>query len=164
MLTAKGLTNGVIPMGAVIVKKAIYDAFMSGPEHMIELFHGYTYSGNPVAAAAGLATLDTYAEEGLLTRGSRARALLGERTPRHEGPAARHRHPQRRAGRRDRAGSRSPARPPSARSMPTCQAFEKGLLIRTTGDIIALSPPLIVAKAEIDRIFETLAGILKALD
>ena len=68
--TAKGLTNGVIPMGAVFVKKEIYDAFMNGPEHLIELFHGYTYSGNPVASAAGLATLDTYEEEGLLTRGA----------------------------------------------------------------------------------------------
>ena len=68
MVTAKGLTNGVIPMGAVFVKKEIYDAFMTGPEHMIELFHGYTYSGNPVASAAALGTLDTYEEEGLLTR------------------------------------------------------------------------------------------------
>jgi beta-alanine--pyruvate transaminase len=62
--TAKGLTNGVIPMGAVLVRDHVYDAFMQGPEHMIELFHGYTYSGHPVAAAAGLATLDAYAEEG----------------------------------------------------------------------------------------------------
>ncbi len=65
---AKGLTNGVIPMGAVLTSAAIHDAFMSGPEHMIELFHGYTYSGNPVAAAAGLASLETYAEEGLFAR------------------------------------------------------------------------------------------------
>jgi beta-alanine--pyruvate transaminase len=62
--TAKGLTNGVIPMGAVLVRDHVYDAFMQGPEHMIELFHGYTYSGHPVAAAAGLATLDVYDEEG----------------------------------------------------------------------------------------------------
>ena len=63
--TAKGLTNGVIPMGAVLVQKHIYDAFMQGPEHMIELFHGYTYSGHPVAAAAGLATLQVYKDEGI---------------------------------------------------------------------------------------------------
>jgi len=62
--TAKGLTNGVIPMGAVLVRDHVYEAFMQGPEHMIELFHGYTYSGHPVAAAAGIATLATYAEEG----------------------------------------------------------------------------------------------------
>ena len=63
--TAKGLTNGVIPMGAVLVRDEIYDAFMQGPEHMIELFHGYTYSGHPVAAAAGIAALDVYKEEGV---------------------------------------------------------------------------------------------------
>ena len=62
--TAKGLTNGVIPMGAVLVSGKIYDAFMQGPDHMIELFHGYTYSGHPVAAAAGLATMDIYDDEG----------------------------------------------------------------------------------------------------
>ncbi|RUV47576.1 aspartate aminotransferase family protein, partial [Mesorhizobium sp. M7A.F.Ca.MR.228.00.0.0] len=69
MTTAKGVSNGVIPMGAVFVKKEIHDAFMTGPEHMIEFFHGYTYSGNPIACAAALGTLDTYKEEGLLTRG-----------------------------------------------------------------------------------------------
>ena len=68
--TAKGVTNGVIPMGAVFVTKEIHDAFMTGPEHMIEFFHGYTYSGNPIACAAALGTLDTYKEEGLLTRGA----------------------------------------------------------------------------------------------
>ena len=68
--TAKGVTNGVIPMGAVFVTKEIHDAFMTGPEHLIEFFHGYTYSGNPIACAAALGTLDTYKEEGLLTRGA----------------------------------------------------------------------------------------------
>ena len=66
--TAKGLTSGVIPMGAVFVRDEIHDAFMNGPEELIEFFHGYTYSGNPVAAAAALGTLDTYEDEGLLTR------------------------------------------------------------------------------------------------
>ena len=66
--TAKGITNGTIPMGAVFVKTKIYDAFMSGPEEAIEFFHGYTYSGHPVACAAALATLEVYKEEGLLTR------------------------------------------------------------------------------------------------
>ncbi len=70
MTTAKGVTNGVVPMGAVFVKKEIYEAFMNGPEHLIEFFHGYTYSGNPVSSAAGLATLDIYQREGLLTRGA----------------------------------------------------------------------------------------------
>ena len=65
---AKGLTNGVIPMGAVLTTGAVHDAFMTGPENAIELFHGYTYSGHPIAAAAGLATLETYREEGLFDR------------------------------------------------------------------------------------------------
>ena len=68
MATAKGLTNGVIPMGAVLTTGAVHDAFMQGPEHLIELFHGYTYSGSPIASAAGLATLETYAEEDLFAR------------------------------------------------------------------------------------------------
>jgi beta-alanine--pyruvate transaminase len=68
--TAKGLTNGVIPMGAVLVRDHVYDAFMQGPEHMIELFHGYTYSGHPVAAAAGLAAQDVYEEEGVFEQAS----------------------------------------------------------------------------------------------
>jgi len=62
--TAKGLTNGVIPMGSVLVRDNVHEAFMQGPESMVELFHGYTYSGHPVAAAAGLATMDVYDEEG----------------------------------------------------------------------------------------------------
>ena len=118
VLTAKGVTNGVVPMGAVFVKKEIYDTFMNGPEHMIEFFHGYTYSGNPVSSAAGLATLDIYEAEGLPKRAFTA----------------------------------------------FLKAFEKGLLIRTTGDIIALSPPLIIGKAEIDQLFGTLTEVLKTLD
>jgi beta-alanine--pyruvate transaminase len=66
--TAKGLTNGVIPMGAVLASQRVHDALMQGPEAQIELFHGYTYSGHPIACAAGLATLDIYENEGLLTR------------------------------------------------------------------------------------------------
>jgi beta-alanine--pyruvate transaminase len=66
-------------MGAVFVKKEIHDAFMTGPEHMIELFHGYTYSGNPIACAAALGTLDTYKEEGLLTRGAELAPYWEER-------------------------------------------------------------------------------------
>ena len=77
--TAKGITNGVIPMGAVFCTTEIHDAFMTGPEHLIELFHGYTYSATRSPARPALATLDTYKEEGLLTRGGRARAHLGRR-------------------------------------------------------------------------------------
>ena len=105
VVTAKGLTNGVIPMGAVFVKKEIYDAFMTGPEHMIELFHGYTYSGNPVASAAALGTLDTYEEEGLLTRGAELADYWADALHSLKGLPARHRHPQHRPRRRGRAGA-----------------------------------------------------------
>tara|TARA_R110002096_G_scaffold6409_1_gene29669 strand:- start:31253 stop:32575 length:1323 start_codon:yes stop_codon:yes gene_type:complete len=74
--TAKGLTNGVIPMGAVLVRDEIYDAFMQGPEYMVELFHGYTYSGHPVAAAAGLATMDVYDEEGIFEQAKNLEPLF----------------------------------------------------------------------------------------
>ena len=76
MTTAKGITNGTMPMGAVFASRKIHDALMTGPESQIELFHGYTYSAHPVACAAGLATLDIYKDEGLLTRGADAGRLL----------------------------------------------------------------------------------------
>ncbi len=119
MITAKGVTNGVIPMGAVFVKSEIHDAFMNGPEHLIEFFHGYTYSGNPIACAAGLGTLDTYKEEGLLTRGAELAAHCEDALHSLKGEPQRHRHPQHRPGRRDRAASRSPAARPSGRSRPS---------------------------------------------
>jgi beta-alanine--pyruvate transaminase len=76
--TAKGLTNGVIPMGGVLVQKHVYDAFMHGPEHMVELFHGYTYSGHPVAAAAGLATMDVYKEEGIFEQAAELESTFAD--------------------------------------------------------------------------------------
>ena len=75
---AKGITNGAVPMGAVIAKQQLYDAFMTGPEHLIEFFHGYTYSAHPLACAAGLATLETYADEGLLTRAQQMQGAFAE--------------------------------------------------------------------------------------
>ncbi len=76
--TAKGLTNGVIPMGGVIVQQHVYDAFMQGPEHMVELFHGYTYSGHPVAAAAGLACMDVYQEEGIFEQSAELESTFAD--------------------------------------------------------------------------------------
>ena len=75
---AKGVTSGAVPMGGVIVRKGIYDAFMNGPEHVIELFHGYTYSAHPLACAAGLATLDIYRDEGLFERARKLESALGQ--------------------------------------------------------------------------------------
>ena len=163
LVTAKGLTNGVIPMGAVIVSSEIHDAFMTGPEHMIEFFHGYTYSGNPMAAAAGIATLETYKEEGLLTRG----AELGKYF--EEGLHSLRDCPNvidiRNIGLVGAIELQPIAGEPTKRAFSAfLKAFEKGLLIRTTGDIIALSPPLIVEKSHIDQIVDTLRDVLTSLE
>jgi beta-alanine--pyruvate transaminase len=161
--TAKGLTNGTIPMGAVFAKKEIYDAFMSGPEHLIELFHGYTYSGNPVSSAAGLATLDLYEAEGLLNRGSEISGYWADAL--HSLKGLPHVIDIRNCGLIGAIELEPIAGQPTKRAFTAfLNAFEQGLLMRTTGDTIALSPPLIIQKSEIDKLFGTLAGILKKLD
>jgi len=160
--TAKGLTNGVIPMGAVFVKQEIHDAFMTGPENLIELFHGYTYSGNPVACAAGIATLETYEEEGLLTRGAELAPYWEDALHSLKGlPLV---IDVRNIGLVGAIELEPLAGSPTKRAYSTfVQGFEKGILMRTTGDTIALSPPLIIQKSEIDLLIDTLRGILKTL-
>jgi beta-alanine--pyruvate transaminase len=159
--TAKGLTNGSIPMGAVFVDNKVHDAFMQGPENVIELFHGYTYSGHPVACAAALAALDIYTREDLFGKADalggywqEAAHSLGdlpnvidirnyglvagiELSPREGKPGAR------------------------GYEVFTDCFHNRDLLIRVTGDVIALSPPLILEKSHIDRIFETLREAIK---
>ena len=162
---AKGLTNGTIPMGAVFVRKGIYDTFMEkAPEGAIELFHGYTYSGHPVACAAGVASLEIYQEEGLFERANALAGYWEDAVHSLQGRAARHRPPQPRPDRAASSWSRSPARSASAPSTPSVKAYEDGLLIRVTGDIIALSPPLIVEKNHIDEMFDKLGKVLKTVD
>ncbi len=157
--TAKGLTNGVIPMGAVFVQKKIHDLFMQQPPG-IEFFHGYTYSANPMACAAALGTLDTYEEEGLLTRGASLADYWADAAHSLRGiPVV--------ADIRT-LGLIAGIELKPLEGRPTARAFDAylkcfaaGLLVRTTGDIIALSPPLIVEKSEIDRLFEILGTALK---
>ena len=158
---AKGLTNGVIPMGGVLTTAEIHDAFMSGPEHAIELFHGYTYSGNPVACAAGLATLDTYAEEGLLTR---ADELAGKwEDALHSLKGLPNVIDIRNMGLVGAVELAPIDGQPGKRAFDAfVKAFEAGILIRVTGDIIALSPPLIVSEAQIDELVGKLAEVLKS--
>ena len=158
---AKGLTNGVIPMGAVLTSGAIHDAFMHGPEHAIELFHGYTYSGNPIASAAAIATLDTYAEDGLLTRAAKLEQHWQEAL---HGLAG---HPHvvdiRNMGLIGAVELAPIEGEPGKRGFDAfLRAFEAGILIRVTGDIIALSPPLIISEAQIDELIGTLGQVLKA--
>jgi len=161
--TAKGLTNGVIPMGAVFVQKKIHDAFMQGPPNAIEFFHGYTYSANPMACAAALGTLDTYEEEGLLTRG----AALAE----YWADAAHSLKDLPVVADIRTLGLIAGIELVPMDGKPTARAFDAylkcfaaGLLVRTTGDIIALSPPLIIEKGQIDIIFTTIRNVLKQVE
>ena len=159
---AKGATSGAVPMGGVIASDRIYEAFMRGPEHVIELFHGYTYSAHPLACAAGLATLDLYRDERLFARAKTleprfaAAAMTLKSLPnvldiRTVGLAA---------------GIDLASRP-GAFGLRAYEAMERAfhdeaLMIRIAGDTIALSPPLIVTDAQIDEMFDKLARVIKA--
>lgn len=159
--TAKGLTNGVIPMGAVMISSEIHDAFMTGPEHMIELFHGYTYSGNPVACAAALAALDTYREEELFERAASLEDYWADALFSLKGLP--HVKDIRCAGLVGAVELEPVAGVPTKRAFDTyLRAWDKGAHVRTTGDIIAMSPPLIIEKKEIDELIGILAESLIA--
>ncbi|QHQ34212.1 aspartate aminotransferase family protein [Algicella marina] len=159
---AKGLTNGVIPMGAVLATAEIHDAFMTGPENMIELFHGYTYSGNPMACAAGLATLETYREEALFERAADLAPYWEDAL--HSLKGLPHVIDIRNDGLIGAVELEPIAGQPTRRAFQAfLDAYEAGCLIRTTGDIIALSPPLIFEKAHIDQLIGTLGDVLKKL-
>ncbi len=161
IVTAKGLTNGVIPMGAVFVTSEIHDAFMSGPEHMIEFFHGYTYSGNPIACAAALGTLDTYRDEGLLTRGAELASYWADAL--HSLKDCPHVIDIRNIGLIGAIELAPIAGEPTKRAFSAfLKAYESGYLIRTTGDIIALSPPLIITKAQIDELIDGIRKVLQS--
>ena len=158
--TAKGLTNGAIPMGAVFASRKVHDGLMTGPENAIELFHGYTYSGHPVACAAGLATLEVYAEEGLLTRGAQLADHWQEAL--HSLKDAPNVVDIRNLGLVGAIELSSRKDAPGARAYDVfVDCFKKGLLIRVTGDVIALSPPLIVEKEQIDTIVSVIRDALK---
>jgi beta-alanine--pyruvate transaminase len=157
---AKGLTNGAVPMGAVAARREIYDAFMHGPENAIELFHGYTYSAHPVACAAGIATQQIYQREGLLTRAAEMADYWADAV--HSLKGLPHVIDLRNLGLIGAIELESIAGKPGARAFDVfVRAFEKGILIRTTGDIIALSPPLIIEKPHVDELFGKLAEVLR---
>jgi beta-alanine--pyruvate transaminase len=161
MTVAKGLTNGCIPMGAVFATSRIYDAFMQGPAGAIELFHGYTYSAHPTACAAGLATLGVLAREGLLTRAKSVAPYFEKAV--HGLREAPHVIDVRNYGLVAGIELQPIAGQPGARAFQVyLNCFERGLLIRTTGDIIALSPALIIEPAHIDTIANILSDVLRA--
>jgi len=156
---AKGLTNGCVPMGGVLVKRSVHDAFMQGPDG-IELFHGYTYSAHPTACAAGIAALEIYKREGLLTR-ARTLAKTWEDAA-HELRSLPHVVDVRNYGLMLGLELEPVAGKPGARGYDTfVKCFERGMLTRQSGDTIACSPPLIIDTAQIGQIFETLAGVLR---
>ncbi len=155
---AKGITNAAIPMGAVLLSNEIYDTFMQGPGGM-EFFHGYTYSGHPMACAAGIATLDVYAEEGLLTRAATLAKYWEDAIWQLKG--AKHVMDLRVIGlvagieltpREGEAGKRA--------FEVFTKTFDKGLMVRVTGETIAVSPPLIIERAQIDQIASTISEVL----
>ena len=157
---AKGLTNGSIPMGAVAAKKEIYDAFMQGPEGAIELFHGYTYSAHPIACAAGIATQRIYREEGLLTRAKEIGDDWADAV--HSLKGLPHVIDLRNLGLIGAVELEPIPGKPGARGFDVfVRAFEKGLLARVTGDIIALSPPLIIERSHIDELVGKLAEAIR---
>jgi beta-alanine--pyruvate transaminase len=160
--TAKGITNGAVPMGAVLVPGKIYDAFMTGPEAAIDLFHGYTYSGHPLACAASIATIDVMQEEGLLTRAASLASYWEDAV--HALKGLPHVIDVRNIGLIGAIEFDPIAGTPGKRAHNRfVEAFERGILVRGTGDIIALAPPLIISKAEIDELIGVLAGVLKSV-
>jgi beta-alanine--pyruvate transaminase len=161
MTTAKGLTNGVVPMGAVFSRSMIYDTLMQSPAG-IEFFHGYTYSGHPLACAAGLASLQVFKEEKVLEHAQSMTAYWEDAL--HSLKGLPHVIDLRNVGLIGAIELESIPGKPGARAKAAYkQAFAEGVLVRTTGDIIALSPPLILEKQHIDLLFGKLHQILKNL-
>ncbi len=160
---AKGVTSGAVPMGGVIVRRGIHDAFMNGPEHVIELFHGYTYSGHPLAAAAGLATLDLYRDENLFERAKALEPIWADAIHGLKGlpnvldirtvglVAAIDL-----ASKPDAYGARAYAALETA-------FHDHALMVRSTGDTIALTPPLIITEAEIGEIADKVGRVIRAV-
>jgi beta-alanine--pyruvate transaminase len=160
---AKGVTSGAVPMGGVIAREGIYDAFMGGPEHVIELFHGYTYSAHPLACAAGLAALDLYRDENLFERAKKLEPVFAEAAMtlkglpgvldiRTVGVAA----GVDLASRPDAVGKRG-------YEVMKRAFYDEDLLVRVAGDTLAVAPPLIVSDAQIGEIFAKLGRAIKAV-
>ncbi len=163
LVIAKGLTNGTVPMGAVVARRGIYDAIVdSAPPGGIELFHGYTYSGHPLATAAAEASLDVFEEEQLFDRAQALAPYFQEAV--HSLREMPHVIDIRNMGLVAGIELEPKAGKPTERAFKAFQkCYEKGVLIRTTGDIIALSPPLIISKAQIDELVGTLGGVLREI-
>jgi beta-alanine--pyruvate transaminase len=161
---AKGVTNGAVPMGGVIVSEKIHDAFMHGPDHAIELFHGHTYSAHPLACAAALACMDVYRDEKLFERALALEPVFEEAV--HSLRGAPHVVDIRNVGLAAGIDIAPDLSNPGRRGYEVLtRAFaEENLVLRVSGDSIALAPALIVSEAEIARMTEGVRGILERLD
>ncbi len=164
MSVAKGLTNGAVPMGAVLVDGDIYSAFMTGPEQAVEFFHGYTYSaGHPAAAAAGLAALAVYEEEDLFERAARMAPVLEDAV--HSLRGTKHVIDIRNLGMMAAIELEPRAGEPTLRALEAFRlCFDAGLLVRTTGDTLALTPSLIINEPQIAQIVDTIGDALRSID
>ena len=161
MTMAKGLTNAAVPMGAVAVQESIYDAIVNGAPAGIELFHGYTYSGHPLASAAAIAAIDIYRKDELPARAAAMAPYWEEAV--HSLKGLPNVIDLRNLGLLAGIELQPRAGKPTERAVSVFhRCFDAGVLIRTTGDIIALSPPLIVEKHHVDRIFETISDAIRA--
>ncbi|MBA4164294.1 MAG: aspartate aminotransferase family protein [Erythrobacter sp.] len=160
---AKGLTNAAVPMGAVAVRREVHDTIVECAAPGIELFHGYTYSAHPLAATAAIATMEVYREEGLFERAIELEDYWADAV--HSLKGARHVIDCRNIGLIGGIELEPRSGAPTRRAMELFhRAFDDGLLVRVTGDIVALSPPLILEKSHIDEIFGKLAGLLASID
>ncbi len=160
---AKGITSGAVPMGGVIVSTDIYSTFMSGPAGAIELFHGYTYSAHPLACAAGIATLQLYKDEDLFARAARMSPYFENAL--HSLKGVKHVIDIRNHGLVGAVELAPRPGAPNARAFETfLRCYEKSVLVRQTGDIIAIAPALIVEEKHIDEIVSTMREVLEGLE
>ena len=160
---AKGVSNGTVPMGGIIVSDKIHDAFMNGPDHQIELFHGHTYSAHPLACAAALATLDIYRGEDLFGRARALEPVLQDAV--HELKGAPFVADIRNVGMAAAIELEPDSASPGRRGYGVIQqAFHnEDMVLRVSGDTIALSPPLIASESDIARIVENVRKVLIGL-
>ncbi len=160
---AKGVSNGAVPLGGVLLKKEIYDAFMHGPSAQIEFFHGYTYSGHPLATAAAVATMDVYEQEGLFDRAKELAPYFEQAV--HSLKGLPHVIDIRNLGLMCGIELEPLAGHPGKRPYDAfVKCYEKGVLVRSAGETIALTPPLIAKREHIDQIVGTLGDALKSIE
>lgn len=159
---AKGVNSGMVPLGGALVKRGIYDAFMTGPEHLVEFFHGYTYSGHPLACAAGLAALEVYEQEGLFARSRALEPVLEQAMHSLRGEAAVI--DVRNLGLAAAVEFEPRPGAPSVRAMEIFHwCFDHGAMVRYTGDIIAVGPALIISETQIEQLVELIRKAIRAV-